>query len=66
VKLDCTLLKKTSKNSGNEYVCIEIQLTDSYKKVVFLDPAEQEICKQLLTGLVNESPDSYANPYDFK
>ena len=29
-----TLVTKTSKN-GNEYKCIELQLTPTYKKVVF-------------------------------
>lgn len=66
MKLDCTLQKKTSKNSGNQYVCIEIQLTENYKKVVFLEPAEQELCKNLLNGLVNETPDSNTSPWDFK
>lgn len=67
MKLDCTLLTKTSKKSGNPYVCIEIQLTDNYKKTVFLDPAENELCKNLLNGLVKESPDSPdTSPWDFK
>lgn len=37
-----TLVTKTSK-SGNEYKCIELKLTDSYTKVVFLEPAELEL-----------------------
>lgn len=37
-----TLVTKTSKN-GNEYKCIELQLTPTYKKVVFLDNAELEL-----------------------
>lgn len=39
-----TLVEKTSKN-GNQYKAIEIQLTDTYKKMVFLDNAELEILK---------------------
>ena len=37
-----TLVEKTSK-SGNQYKCIEIQLTPTYKKVVFLEQAELEL-----------------------
>ena len=31
--------------SGNNYVCLEIYLTDTYKKIVFLDKAEIELLK---------------------
>lgn len=37
-----TLVEKTSK-SGNKYKCVELQLTPTYKKVVFLDQAELEL-----------------------
>ena len=37
-----TLVEKTSKN-GNQYKCIEIQLTPTYTKLVFLDNAELEL-----------------------
>lgn len=33
------LVTRTSK-SGKEYQCLEIYITDDYKKVVFLDKAE--------------------------
>lgn len=38
------LVEKTSKN-GEKYVCLEISLTPTYKKIVFLDPAEKELIK---------------------
>lgn len=37
-----TLVEKTSK-TGNAYKCIELQLTPTYKKIVFLDSAELEL-----------------------
>lgn len=40
--LDCKLVNRTSKD-GNPYQCIEIYLTESYKKTVFLDNAEKEL-----------------------
>ena len=42
MKIDCKLVEKTSKD-GNPYVCIEIQLTPTYKKLVFLTQAEKEL-----------------------
>ena len=38
------LVEKVSKN-GNNYLCLEIYLTDTYKKIVFLDKAEMELLK---------------------
>jgi hypothetical protein len=38
------LVEKISKN-GNKYVVLEIALTPTYKKVVFLDNAELELVK---------------------
>lgn len=40
--LDCKLVNRTSKE-GNPYTCIEINLTENYKKVVFLTNAEKEL-----------------------
>lgn len=40
--IKCQLVKAVSK-SGNEYYRLEIQLTPNYRKLVFLDRAEQEI-----------------------
>lgn len=37
-----TLVEKTSK-SGNKYKCVELHLTDTYTKIVFLDNAELEL-----------------------
>ena len=38
------LVEKTS-SKGNKYICIEVSLTPTYKKVVFLDKAEEELLK---------------------
>lgn len=43
------LVEKTSKN-GEKYICIEIALTPTYKKVVFLDSAEKEIVRNLIAN----------------
>lgn len=40
--IECNLVKRVSKE-GNEYTCIEIKLTDSYIKRVFLTQAEKEL-----------------------
>lgn len=37
-----TLVEKTS-SKGNQYKCIEIQITPTYTKTVFLDKAELEL-----------------------
>ena len=37
-----TLVEKVSK-TGNQYKCIELQLTPTYTKVVFLEKAELEL-----------------------
>lgn len=42
--IECNLVQKVSKK-GNNYLCLEIQLTDNYKKIVFLDKAEIELLK---------------------
>lgn len=42
--LKCNLIEKVSK-TGNNYLCLEIYLTDTYKKIVFLDKAEIELLK---------------------
>lgn len=42
MKINAELLNKISKK-GNAYTCIEIQLTDKYKKVVFLDEPESAL-----------------------
>ena len=42
--IKCNLVDKVSKK-GNNYLCLEIWLTESYKKIVFLDKAEIELLK---------------------
>lgn len=42
--MKCELVEKTSKN-GNKYIVLEISLTPTYKKSVFLDNAELELIK---------------------
>lgn len=42
--LKCTLEERQNKQ-GKKYQCIVIKLTDSCEKLVFLDPAEQELLK---------------------
>lgn len=42
--MKCELVEKTSK-SGNKYIALEVYLTPTYKKVIFLDSAEIELIK---------------------
>lgn len=44
MSLKCQVVEKVSAK-GNTYVCLEIYLTENYKKVVFLDQAELELLK---------------------
>lgn len=43
------LKKITSKKSGKQYYILEISITETYTKTVFLDPAETEIVKLAYT-----------------
>ena len=44
--LKCSLVtRESTKKPGSYYECIVIKITDSYEKVVFLEPAEQELIK---------------------
>ena len=54
-----TLVEKTSK-SGNLYKCIEIQLTDSYVKRVFLESAELELLE-----IANKKEKEEKSVFDF-
>lgn len=45
MELKCSLEERTSKK-GNTYNVIVIKLTDTYEKLVFLEPAELEILKR--------------------
>jgi len=38
------LVEKTSQN-GSKYICLEVNITEDYKKIVFLDKAEIELIK---------------------
>lgn len=38
---ECKAVNKTSKKTGKEYVCLEITFPNGYKKIVFLDKAEE-------------------------
>lgn len=42
--MKCEIVEKTSKN-GNKYIVLEIHLTPTYTKDVFLDKAEVELIK---------------------
>lgn len=42
--IKCSLETRTSKK-GNDYQVLVIKLTDSYEKLVFLEPAEIELLK---------------------
>lgn len=44
MNIKCQLVEKVSQK-GNTYICLEISLTDNYKKIVFLDTAEIELLK---------------------
>ena len=48
-----TLVERTSKKSGEPYICLEILLTPTYTKTVFLEKAELELLK---TNLKNNVP----------
>lgn len=41
---DVVVITKTSKN-GLEYTALEITFPNGYKKIVYLDKAEQFLCK---------------------
>lgn len=41
----CSLETRISKKKGTEYQVLVIKLTDTYEKLVFLEPAEIELLK---------------------
>lgn len=55
-----TLVTKTSK-TGNLYDCIELELTPTYKKLVFLDTAEKELLA--LNNKDKEKEKDYNSPF---
>lgn len=44
ILLNAALVEKLSKK-GTSYVCVEIQITPTLSKTVFLEPAEVELVK---------------------
>lgn len=38
---ECKAVEKTSKKNGQKFICLEITFPNGYKKLVFLDQAEQ-------------------------
>ncbi len=44
MEVKCTLETRQSKK-GNDYQVLVVKLTDSYEKLVFLEPAEVELLK---------------------
>lgn len=46
------LKKGISKKTGNEFVCVDLYITDTYKKRVFLEPAEIELIRLNYPDLV--------------
>lgn len=55
IKVDASLVEKISQNTQKPYKCIEIRLTPTYVKTVFLERAEQE-----LLALNDKKEDSYS------
>ena len=43
---ECKAIQKTSKN-GNPYIALEITFPNGYKKIVFLDRAEEYLATQV-------------------
>lgn len=45
ILLNATLKEKISAKKGTKYIVVEIELSPTLKKDVFLDPAEVEVVK---------------------
>lgn len=45
MEVKAKLVEKVSEKTGNKYVCIEVYLTPTYKKVLFVDKAEIELIR---------------------
>lgn len=50
MKLNAEIVEKISKKTNEPYLVIEIQITDTYKKLVFFDTAELELVKLYLAS----------------
>ena len=59
MEVKAALVEGVGKKSGKPYTALEIQLTDTLKKMVFLEPAELELLKltQSNTQKLDEKPD---------
>ena len=44
IKVSGLIHEKTSKN-GNNYVCLDVNLTPTYVKTFFIEPADLEVIK---------------------
>lgn len=49
MEVKATLVEGIGKKSGKPFTALEVQLTDTLKKMVFLEPAELEVLKMLKT-----------------
>lgn len=60
MEVKATLVEGIGKKSGKPYTALEIQLTNTLKKIVFLEPAELELLKltQSNTQKLDEKPDT--------
>lgn len=60
MEVKATLVEGVGKKSGKPYTALEIKLTDTLKKMVFLEPAELELLKltQSNTQKLDEKPDT--------
>lgn len=45
MKIEAKLVEKVSEKNGQKYVCIEVYLSPTYKKVLFISRPEMEILK---------------------
>lgn len=53
-----TLVEGIGKKSNKPYMALEIQLTDTLKKMVFLEPAELELLKMRMNSNTEEKIDN--------
>lgn len=53
MNLKCTVVEKISKSSNNPYKCLEVEITPTYKKTVFLEKGEQELLNLILRAKNN-------------
>lgn len=44
---ECKAISMTSKKTGKTYICLEVTFPNGYKKIVFLDKAEEYLATAL-------------------